>query len=196
MFTGFHAVAQKQTEQQMDAAGIHTLHIMANEVYKIRILAAETNTIHIKTLSEGEYYNNIGLKSEIKDGELLLKSQFPDKLAGGYDKLSTHKVFSLEIWLEVPEGMEVDIQSNLASVEAEGNFGKFSADLQQGYCFLTDFTGAAMINTFEGDIEVHIQHAQLQTESRHGTVTVPEFISGNIPVHLRTINGDIRVLKN
>ena len=196
LLMGFKAVAQKQTERQMDAGGIHALHIMANEVYKIRILATETTTINIKTISEGEYFNNIGLKSEIKDGELLLKSQFPDRLAGGYDKLSAHKVFSLEIWLEVPEGMQVEIESNLASVEAEGNFKEFLADLQQGYCFLTDFTGAAVINTFEGDIEVHTQYAKLETESRHGTVTVPEFISGNNPVRLRTINGDIRVLKN
>lgn len=196
LFMSYGAVAQKQTERQIDTSGIRSLRILADEVYKIRIVAAETSVIKIKTHSEGEYFNNISLKTETKDGELLLKSQFPDRLTGGYDKLSAHKVFSLEIWLEVPEGIAVEIESNLASVEAEGDFSQFYADLQQGYCFLKDFHGAAVINTLEGDIEVHTPHARLETRSRHGRVTLPDFISGENPVRLRTINGDIRVLKN
>ena len=140
-------------------------------------------------------HRDIILDTEIKDGELKITSRYPQELAGGYDKLSAHKVFAMEVEIRVPEGLEVVITSNLASVIASGNFERFHADLKQGYCKLLDFSGSAVINTYSGDILVETDSGAIEAKSRHGKLILPDFLPGQMPLRLTSIDGDIQVRK-
>ena len=108
--------AQKDTREIIDADEIESITINTDEVYLISIISTNTSQIKINAHSEGEYFNDIILKSSISGSELIITTEYPKKLAGGYDKLSAHKVFSLEIELEVPYGMQVSVKSNIASL--------------------------------------------------------------------------------
>ncbi|MUP45235.1 hypothetical protein E0K83_05690 [Gramella sp. BOM4] len=195
LFFGIMAQAQRETRETIDARNIEILRIATDEVYQIKLIATETPGISIKTHSEGEYFRDIILDTEIKDGELKITSRYPQELAGGYDKLSAHKVFSLEVEIRVPEGLEIVITSNLASVIASGNFERFHADLKQGYCKLLDFSGSAVINTFSGDILVETNSGAIEAKSRHGKLILPDFLPGQMPLRLTSIDGDIQVRK-
>jgi len=194
LFSGIVS-AQRDTKEIILADEIGEIKIDSDEVYLITIHSVETSEISIATHSEGEYYNDIILKSEVRNGQLLLSTEYPEILTGGYDKLSAHKVFSLEIELEIPENMEVVINSNIASLVANGNYKSVYAGLQQGYCQLLNFSGSAVINTFKGDILVETFGGIINAESRHGKVTKPEFLTGRQPIRLTTIDGDIMVRK-
>lgn len=188
--------AQRNTEEIISAEGLTAIQINTDEVYLITITASETSEVTILTHSEGEYFNDIILNSEVKDGKLILTSEYPQKLAGGFDKLSAHKVFSLEIEIKVPENMEILVTSNIASLIAKGNFNAVYADLKQGYCRLLSFDGTAVINTFKGDIEVEASQGLIEADSRHGKVTIPDFLPGRKPLRLTSIDGNIMVRKN
>ena len=41
--------------------------------------------------------NDIRLTTSLKNGKLYIETQYPEQLVGGFDKLSAHKVFSLEV---------------------------------------------------------------------------------------------------
>lgn len=188
--------AQKDTNEIIDASGIKSITIDTDEVYLIRIYAVNTSQIKIITHSEGEYFNDIILHTTQLENSLKINTKYPEKLIGGYDKLSAHKVFSLEVELEIPEGMEVMINSNIASLEGSGEFKSIHAGLKQGYCSLKNFSGAAIINTFSGNILVETGSGSIIAQSRNGSVEKPEFLPGGNSIKLTSIDGDIKVRKN
>ena len=187
--------AQRDTREILDAEKIQKIRIETDEVFKIEITAGNSPGIRIKTHSEGEYHNEIALQTEIVQEELIITTQYPQILSGGYDKLSAHKVFSLEIEMQVPEGMEISLKSNIASLITHGKFSSVTANLNEGYCQLLNFEGAAVINTFNGNILVETSRGIIEANTRHGKVDIPEFLPGRNPLRLTSIEGNILVRK-
>ena len=196
VMSGSYVTAQKNTREIISAENISTIHINTDEVYLINIVTTNTSEIRIRTHSEGEYFDDIILESAVKDGRLKIKTRYPERLTGGYDKLSAHKVFSLEIEMEVPDNLEVIISSNIASVQGRGEFKTIYADLKQGYFKMLDFKGSAVVNTFTGNIYMETSSGLIEANSRNGKVDIPEFLPGRNPLRLTSIDGDIMVRKN
>ncbi|WP_300433859.1 hypothetical protein [Christiangramia sp.] len=187
---------QRETREIIDAKNLTGIQINTDEVFLLSLNVIETSQIKIKTHSEGEYFDNIILETEIKGKNLIITTNYPERLAGGFDKLSAHKVFSLEIELEVPKGLEISIKSNIASLQAKGAFKSMYADLKQGYCKLNNFSGSAVINTYSGNIFVETSAGLIEANSRNGTVVIPKILPGRNPLRLTSIDGDIMVRKN
>ena len=188
--------AQKDTSQQLEANGIKSLHIDTDEVFKINIKTIEGDYILISTHAEGEYFNDIALNTEVLGETINLTTQFREILQSGYDKLSAHKVFSLEITLEIPKDLKVFIKSNIAAVEVEGEYDFLQIQLNSGYCNLVNFEGNALINTYNGAINVKTSGATVIASSRNGKVFLPIDFNGNHTIKATSINGDIRVEEN
>ncbi len=187
---------QKDTREIIDAGEIKRINIETDEVYLIRIVATNSSQIKITSHSEGEYFREIFLRSVVGQEELKITTEYPERLSGGYDKLSAHKVFSFEIEMEIPQGMEVTINSNLAALEANGGFKSIHANLKQGYCNLINYSGTAVINTYTGNILIETSSGLIEANSRNGSVEIPEFLPGRNPLRLTSIDGNIKVLKN
>jgi len=187
--------SQRNTLETIDAHRIKSIQIDTDEVYLISMVTSTSSQIKIKTHSEGEYFNDIALQTLIKGEELIITTKYPEKLAGGFDKLSAHKVFSLEIELEIPEKLAVSVKSNIASLQGKGNFKSIHANLKQGYCRLLDFSGSAVINTYSGGILVETSSGIIEANSRNGTVEIPNFMPGREPLKLTSIDGNIKVRK-
>jgi hypothetical protein len=190
------AVAQKDTSQSYDAGEIKELLILTDEVYRINIRSVAGDQVILTTHSEGEYYNDIHLEVKRSQHQMLLTSRFDENLPGGFDKLSAHKVFSLEITLEVPHGLDVHTRSNLASVSASGKFRNFRGELQQGNASLNNFSGNAVVNTYRGNIYVKTTNASIKATTGTGNVSIPQNSRGLYSIELRSVTGDIKVEEN
>lgn len=190
------AVAQKDTSRSYDAKEIEELLIFTDEVYKINIHSVDGDQIILTTHSEGEYFNDIHLEMQRSQRQMVLTSHFNEILQGGFDKLSTHKVFSLEITLQVPHNLDIHLQSNLATVYVSGRFNNFMVELQQGNCSLAAFAGNAVVNTYRGNISVQTSNAVIVASSGTGSVSLPENIQGTYKLELRSVSGDIKVEEN
>ncbi len=188
--------SQKVSTRIYDAKNIQELFVSTDEVYEIIIKTSKTDKITLSSHAEGEYYNDISLNVEVQKDRMLLTSAFNKALQGGFDKLSAHKVFSLGLTLEIPEGIDVIIESNIASVIASGTFKNLQIQLQSGYCKLEPFLGNAVINTYKGGIQVSTSNANINAKSRNGKVDIPKDLSGNHEIKLTSIDGDISVVKN
>lgn len=194
-FTGtVIVVAQKDTQNILNS-DFKEVIIDANEVFKINIFSEKRKTLKYRSHSEGEYLNDIRLTTSLKNGKLYIETQYPEQLVGGFDKLSAHKVFSLEVDLYLPEDKILMISSNSASLIVSGKFESFSANLQRGYCNLKDFEGNATINTYKGDIDAEVISGEVMAKSRHGKVLVDQKLYGMHQIKLTSINGDISVRK-
>lgn len=188
--------SQKDTSLLYDAGEIKKLYIITEEVFKINIKTGETDKITLSTHSEGEYYNDISLEMAVEQDKMVLSSKFPSRLQGGYDKLSAQKVFSMEITLEIPEGLEVYVKSNMGSLTGSGSYKYLEAELRTGNCKLENFKGNALINTYSGRTEVETSNATVIASSRSGKVSLPVYLSGPNKIEIRSISGDIRVREN
>lgn len=187
--------AQRDTREIFNASGIESIDILTNEVFKITITATNTDRIRLITHSEGEYFNQILVQTKVDNGNLSIRTSYPQELTGGFDKLSAHKVFSLELELEIPKDLEISVDSNIASLITFGSFSQLTANLKDGYCDLKEFAGNATINTYDGNIRVETGSGLVDAESRNGTVEIPEHFSGRNPIKLKSIDGNILVLK-
>ncbi len=195
LFIGLSVFAQKETSSIIDANGITAVVIKSDEVFKIQISTAPVKTITVKTRTDGEYFNNISMDSEVSGETLVLTSRFREILQSGFDKLSAHKVFAMEVEIEVPEGLSVELISNLASVYAEGEYEKIFVQLKSGFCKLREFHGDALINTYDGNVEVETSNAVVEACSRHGTVETASNAYGQHAIYITSINGNISVTK-
>lgn len=196
LFCSFSGFSQKDISGSYDAGDIKQVYIFTDEVFRVNIKTSDTDQIKITSHSEGEYFNDISLEVEVLQEKIVLTSNFREVLQGGFDKLSAHKVFSLEITLEVPENLEVFIKSNIASVFGSGNYKNLEVDLKNGSCVFSFFTGNAVINTYKGFIELQTKNADITGTSRNGKVEIPEDMNGKYRIVLKTINGSILVREN
>lgn len=187
--------AQKRTLEVIDAAGIEAIHISSDEIFKITLSTGAGKEIKIRSVTDGEYYDDISLQTHIEGSILKLESQYQEILQSGFDKLSAHKVLSMEIELEIPEGMRVDISSNVATVHGKGKYDKLFIQLKSGSCYLSEFLGDAVINTFEGNVIVKTGNAKVEATSRHGLVHVQSDNYGKHKIAITSINGNISVEK-
>ena len=194
-----HSVAgfsQKDTSLSYDAREIKKLYVLTEEVFKINLKTTKSNIITVTTHSEGEYYKDISLEMAVEHDKMVLSSNFPSRLQDGYDKLSAHKVFSMEITLEIPEGLEVYVKSNMGSLAGSGTYKYLEAELRSGYCNLENFRGNALINTYSGGIDLETTNATITASSRSGKVLNPGYLTGSHKIEIRSITGDISVREN
>ncbi|MFO7719806.1 MAG: hypothetical protein R6W85_05120 [Gillisia sp.] len=157
----FCSFSQKDVSGTYDAQNIEKLYIFTDEVFKINLKTSEKDKIILTSHSDGEYFNDISLNMELFQDRMILTTHFREILQSGYDKLSAHKVFSLEITLEIPEGLEVFIKSNIASVSGSGTYKNLEVELKSGNCELTSFQGNALVNTYIGSIDVQTKNAEI-----------------------------------
>lgn len=185
--------AQKETSGVIDARGINKLVLSSDEIFRIHITTKPGEFISVKSKSDGEYFNDISLDSEVRQGTLYLNSRYRKSFQGGFDKLSAHKVFAMEVELEIPPDMKVEILSNLASVYMEGVYEEVLVQLKSGSCYMSDFSGNAVVNTYDGNIEVFTSNAIIEAKSRHGKLLLPHEMTGIHRIFLNSINGNIKV---
>ena len=187
------ANAQKTTRENLTTGDLKRIVFSSDEIYKISVSTIPGNEVIITTRTEGEYYNQISLENYLKDGTLFLNSKFREDLQNGFDKLSAHKVFSMEVELQVPENLVLEINSNLASVYISGSYERIFIQLTNGSCYLENYKGNAVVNTFHGNIFGTTRRTEIKANSRHGEVVVPKIFNGNHKMVLTSINGDIKI---
>jgi len=186
--------AQSVIEKKMEVSHIERFHFKVDEVFSVHILTnSNSNYLKIKSFSEGEYAQHIGFHFTEENKQMNIQAVFPKNLSSGYDKLSAHKVFSVSLEIEIPEGKTVIFQSDLASVYANGKYKFFESELTSGRCELKKFTGKAIIRTFKGDIEVQTRERNVEAVSNHGEVHLDNYFRKGDKISLKSIDGDIYV---
>ena len=196
IFLCIQTYAQKETLQTIDAKNISEIIISSDEVFKITLATTKDSVVTMKTESEGEYFQNISITTNITGKTLTVSSQYPEILTSGFDKLSAHKVFAVQVFLKVPENLNVTIISNVASVFGSGSYKKLELELKSGQCVLSNFNGNLLVNTYNGNIIVETNYAKVEAESRHGNVQNTLKHSGENLLKLKTIDGDISVTQS
>jgi len=188
--------AQKRMTKTLSADNIDVINFNFDKVYKIKLLTHNSSSIIIEAQVEGENQEHIVLTNKRFMSSLYITSTFQPTFEDANDKLSAHKIISIELNIKVPEQKSIYIKSDIANVTGEGAYKKLTLELKSGNCEVTKFSGNALINTIEGDIEFHSNFAKINTSSKHGNIKTEELTLGDNTIDLNSINGDITVTKS
>ncbi|WP_179318901.1 hypothetical protein [Winogradskyella helgolandensis] len=187
--------AQNILEKEITAEKIDTISINANQIFKISVSTSQTDKIKVRSTLDGEYQNDFQVVILENNHTLNLHlehlsfTEIPD------DKRNAQKVVAATLHLEIPEDLSLDIISDIGSVDLKGDFNTLYIQLLQGHFYIIGDTKTATINTFDGDIHVVTKSAAVVANSNHGKITTDEF-SKAIPIwKLKSINGNITVVK-
>lgn len=148
------SVAQKQTEKQWNALQIEKVDINGEGIFKINIKNSESKTIDLLVKFEGEHSENLVIIDSVNHGVLKLSTDFQPLFKADNDKLSAHKVLSVELQLSIPKHIDLNIKSDIAQTKIEGLFPNVFIELKTGNCTLDPFFGNATINTISGNINI------------------------------------------
>lgn len=196
LFFCLNIYAQKETLQTINATTISEIVIKSNEVFKVSMKTTKEKTVTMKTASEGEYFQNISLTTTITGNTLTITSKYPEILTSGFDKLSAHKVFAVQMFIEVPENLNVRVISNVASVYGSGSYKNLELELKSGQCSLSNFDGNLLVNTYNGNILVETAYAKVEANSRHGSIENTLKHAGKNLLKLKSIDGNITVAQS
>lgn len=187
--------AQKSTEKIWNADVINTIVIDGENVFNITVSNSPSNTILLKVKIEGEHANQLVMVDSIVNKQLYISSSFQPLFVKDNDKLSAHKVMSVEYQLLVPKNIKLEIKSNIGSVDLVGTYPSVFIELNQGNCNLKQFLGNAYINTVNGDINIETDHAKVEAFTKTGQITLTQFKFLKFNLNCHTINGDIKITK-
>ena len=144
---------------------------------------------------EGEHSENLVIIDSINQGVLRLSTDFQPLFKADNDKLSAHKVLSVELQLSIPKPIDLNIKSDIAQTKIEGQFPNVFIELKTGNCTLDPFFGNATINTINGTINIKTNNAKTIAKSKTGIVDVVQFKLALHQLNLQTVNGNINVSK-
>jgi len=187
--------AQKKVDKTWFAKDLKSVVIAANNVFKIKVSNSISNSITLKVNIEGEYAEQLAITDSIKNKTLFLSSAFQPLFKTDNDKLSVHKVLSVEFEIGLPNYISLDIKSNIASVDLTGNYPSVFIETQQGNCSLKHFLGNATINTIDGNIDITTNNATIEAFTKTGQANIHQFKYGQYQIYCQSINGAITVKK-
>lgn len=195
LFLSFQLSAQKIVEQIINNPLIKTIVISDDSIFKIKIHTTLSNTIKLQSKIEGEYTKDLFVSTKVKNDSLVISSHFQPYYKDKNDKLSAHKVISIELVLKVPEKLNIYFKSSIASAEIDGNYKSIVAELSQGNTSITNFNGDAIINSINGNIKIETNYATINAMSKTGIIEKEALLPGKSLIKVNTINGNISITK-
>ncbi len=185
--------SQKELSRTYSAETITQLSINANGVHELKITAGNYDEIEVRVQLEGETSEEIVIHEKVTNTSLSLGfGAWP--LATIYnDKLSAHKLLSVEVSVQIPENLFVSVTSNSASVHAIGFFETLYVAIEDRRCVLEDFSGNANIETNRGKITVFtaVNDVYADATSIFGTVQNKLGTTGKFLITAQSTHGDI-----
>ncbi|WP_152975590.1 hypothetical protein [Lacinutrix himadriensis] len=188
--------AQNIHEKTFSEGDISTISINGKNVFKITVDAKPVHEITVHSRVEGENNENIVLVTETKNSNLYIAIKQQPLFVDANDKLSAHKVISVEINLVIPEYLSMGINLYESDLIVNGNYKSVSVNSDSGNCFFNAFYGDAKIYTRDGNIAVQTNKANISATSKNGDIKQEEIDSGSHEIIIKTINGNVTVSKS
>lgn len=187
--------SQNKLQKQLSAAHITTISINGNQIFNISISTSKTDDITVLSTLDGEYQHQFQVVVKEVNNTLNLSLEEVSLTAIQDDKRNAHKIIAATLHLKIPEKLIVHILSDIGSVQLDGVFNELHVQLLQGQCRIKGEVKKATINTLDGDIMAMTNNATVEAVSHHGSLTLDTFSESNSIWNLKSINGNITVVK-
>ena len=137
----------------------------------ITINKSISNEIYVKYKQEGEFKENIILKSTVDNRELKIKEIISPMVKKYNDKLSVHKIIANTIEVGVPINFKTIITSNSSNIKIMSSFSDISIKIDEGKINLNQKKIKGKIKSISADIFCVNPLIKLLVSSKTGVVS-------------------------
>ncbi|MAX69816.1 MAG: hypothetical protein CMC76_01770 [Flavobacteriaceae bacterium] len=191
----FFANSQSVLVKEIDSDNLKTIVVDGNQIFNISVYTSSVDRIKMKSQVDGEYQSQFQIISKLQNDSLFVDLEQFSFTDIADDKRNAHKMVAVTLELEIPEYLNLNVFSDVGSVNLNGNFNFIFIELSQGYCIVKGSTNEAVINTIDGNISVKTNNSLIEASSNHGEVSIDKFNNGTSIWKLQSINGNIAVAK-
>lgn len=194
-FWAYSAPAQKVVRKTGELPAGNMLRIEARQGYRLELETRPGNNLEVEAMAEGEYGDQILLRMGTEGSTTIVRAGVSPLFTLPGDKLGAHKVVSIALRVLIPEFRRVQVYAGTATLTAHGQYESLNILLEGGSCYLSGVGQLAEVTTREADIYVESAAADIRAESRYGVVSANEIPAGMSRFRLRTISGDIHLIR-
>lgn len=177
------------------ANDIHLVQINTANCFEVNLNTFYGNEVNVSAEIEGEYSKDLDLEVKSSGNMVFVEANFVPSFENPNDKLSAHKVVSIRLNITVPSSKKIEIYGTNTRVMATGNYKELQVTLSDGTCELYNVDGNVNVRTQSGTIIVKAEAAEIETESRYGSVEFNSIPSGISKYNLQTVTGNIELIK-
>ncbi|AWX44267.1 hypothetical protein HME9304_01267 [Flagellimonas maritima] len=194
-FTISSLQGQKLVKKAFIDARTESIQIDSKYCYKVNLGTASTSEVRVVASIEGEYSKDLLINIENQGTTALISAGFQPNFTNPNDKLSAHKVISIELDITLPEYKDVSIYGTNSTVLAEGKYKSLKIKLSDGTCRLKNITETVEVDTQKGDIFLAANNGEIMAKSIYGTVDNGTIPLGENQYILNTVEGNIYLKK-
>lgn len=189
-------IAQKLVEKAVHNPKTKYVRIDVTKCYRLVLDTHTSDFLKIEATMEGEYAKDLVIKLEENGDNITISADFLPSFDIPNDKLSAHKVISIEMHVTLPESMTTSVHGTHTNVTAKGTYKHLSVTLADGNCTLDNISEKAEVKTQTGEIVLKGARGTVTTKNIYGKVEKGPVPQGNQIYSLQTVEGSIIVNKN
>jgi len=186
--------SQKILSKVLEDPSLTQIHVLAQQVNTLHLKPSSSKELHVSARLNGEYSFHQIIVFTRKGNTLFIGPDLSATFEIPNDKLSAHKIWSVDLAIEIPTYLEVYIDGGNTQINAEGIFEKLQIQLNDGLCVLKEVGNQVRVNTIRAPIILKQKKAIINAETTFGTLILPSVPKGLSEIVLRSIHGDIKVV--
>lgn len=171
------------------------IYVAAKNCFQVNLTTAQSQELEVKATIEGEYLDDLIVKIEEQGKDIFVSTGFLPNFIHPNDKLSAHKVVSIALEISVPNNANIQVFGTNTNLIAQGQYKNLKVTLADGNCTLKNISAKADIKTQKGNIILNTESGTISTHSQYGKVSLHNIQKGNSEYLLRSVEGNIAVIK-
>lgn len=124
------------------------------------------NTLVISYQTEGELQDQMGLRSQLDNQQLVLTEFRNPLLSNPGDKLSAHKVIASSIQIQAPSSLAIELNIKQGQLKVQGQYETLNIQMQTGNCYLDLQKTKGRLKTRSALVQIIHQDMQLWAKSQ------------------------------
>lgn len=186
--------SQKTLSKVLEDPSLTQIHVLAEQVNTLRIKPSPSKELIIVARLNGEYSSHQIIVFTRKGNTLFIGPDLSATFELPNDKLSAHKIFSVDLAVEIPAYLEVYIEGGNTQINVVGIFEKLQITLKDGLCVLEEVGSKVQVNTLRAPIVLRQKNGVVDAKTTYGHLDFLAIPSGDSEIVLRSLHGDIKVL--
>lgn len=182
---------QKLVRKTIASTHISFFEIDTQNCYRVDIGTSDSGELVVEAESDGEYGRDFVVRVQEGGSTARISAGFsPDYVVPG-DKLSTHKLISIALRINLPVNSNVLVNGYGSDVGIRGSYIDLAVVLNDGRCTLQKPGKKVSVHTLSGDIIVKGATGLINAKSTYGKVYQGNIPKGDAVLNLDTVKGDI-----
>lgn len=186
--------AQKVIKKKLPGNGFQFVQIDTKNCFQAEIVSSPGMAIEVEARIEGEYSNDLVIRLEEEGDNIAIGAEFQPSFQDPNDKLSAHKVVSIDLKVKIPNSTDVQVYGTSCNVALRGSFHNLEVVLNDGDCTLNQVRENVLVTTQSGNIQLNILQGQIKAATRYGEIYRDAIPKGRNRYELNTISGNINLI--